>query len=48
MNVLRYSVARTPRGFGSRHVLHVDLAVVLGRYVHALVAGGQTGAMLSC
>ena len=24
------------------YVLYVDLAVVLGRYVHALVAGGQT------
>ena len=27
------------------HVLYVDLAVVLGRYVHALVAGGQTRGM---
>ena len=26
-------------------VLYVDLAVVLGRYVHALVAGGQTRGM---
>ena len=27
------------------YVLYVDLAVVLGRYVHALVAGGQTRGM---